>query len=133
MQGPQAAIMAGISLVGGTAGMAAHSAASVSGYLGRITGSVNRGIVAASFDRDYIRDKEMRDIKEKPTSTMDGIGKGVLGLGTSVLSGVTGLVTKPMEGSKQGGMGFMKGVGMGFAGLFTKPITGVVDLVSKTA
>ena len=51
MQGPQAAVMAGISLVGSTAGMAAHSAASVSGYLGRITGSVNRGIVAASFDR----------------------------------------------------------------------------------
>jgi vacuolar protein sorting-associated protein 13A/C len=133
MQGPAAALNAGISLVGGTAGMAAHSAASVSGYLGRITGSVNRGIVAASLDREYIREKEMRDIKEKPTSTGDGIVKGFMGLGTSVFSGVTGLVTKPMEGSKQGGMGFMKGVGMGVAGLFTKPITGVVDLVSKTA
>ena len=133
MKGPESALKAGISIVGGTAGMAAHSAASGAGFLGRITGSVNRGIVQASFDKDYIREKEMRDIKEKPTSTVDGITIGITGLGTSVISGVTGLVTKPMEGSKQGGMGFMKGVGMGFAGLFTKPITGVVDLVSKTA
>ena len=63
---------------------------------------------------------------------MDGFGKGVIGLGTSVLSGVTGLVTKPIEGARQGGMGFMKGIGMGVAGLFTKPVSGIVDLVSKT-
>jgi hypothetical protein len=54
--------MAGVRLFTSGAGMAAHSAASVTGYLGRITGSVNRGIVAASFDRDYIHKKEIRDI-----------------------------------------------------------------------
>lgn len=95
MKGPQQAVMAGISLVSGSAGMAAHTAASASGYLGRITGSLNRVIVAGSFDREYIHKKEVRDIKEKPKSTLDGLGKGALGLGTSVLSGVTGLVTQP--------------------------------------
>ena len=63
---------------------------------------------------------------------MDGLGKGALGLGTSVVSGVVGLVKQPYEGSKQGAMGLFKGVGMGLAGLFTKPASGVVDLVSKT-
>ena len=63
---------------------------------------------------------------------MDGILKGGYGLGSSVLSGVTGLVTKPYEGARQGGMGFVKGVGMGVAGLFSKPVSGIVDLVSKT-
>jgi vacuolar protein sorting-associated protein 13A/C len=132
MKGPQQAVIAGMSLVNGTAGMAAHTAASASGYLGRITGSINRAIVAGSFDREYIHKKEVRDIKEKPKNTLDGLGKGVLGLGTSVISGVSGLVTQPYQGSKQGAMGLFKGVGMGIAGLFTKPASGVVDLISKT-
>jgi len=61
------------------------------------------------------------------------VGKGVYGLGSSVFSGVTGLVTKPIEGAKQqGGVGFVKGVGIGVAGIITKPVSGVVDLISKT-
>ena len=112
--------------------MAAHSAASASGFIGRITATVNRGLVAASLDRDYIHKKEITDINENPTGTFDGIGKGFKSLGSSVASGIFGLVSKPIEGSKDGALGLVKGVGIGFAGLVTKPVTGVVDLVSKT-
>jgi len=42
--------------------MAAYTGASAAGFLGRITGSINRGIVAASFDTEYIHNKEIRDI-----------------------------------------------------------------------
>jgi vacuolar protein sorting-associated protein 13A/C len=55
------------------------------------------------------------------------------GFGTSVVSGVTGFVTKPIEGASKGGVtGFFKGAGKGIIGLAVKPVTGVVDLVSKT-
>jgi len=93
-------VKVGIDGVGRAVGMAAYSGASAVGFLGRITSSVNRGIVQASFDKKYIAEKEMRDIKEKPKDTVDGLKKGVEGMGKSIFSGVTGLVTKPMEGAK---------------------------------
>jgi len=121
-------------MVSGAAGMAAHTAASASGFFGRVTGSINRAIISGSFDREYIHEKEVKDIKEKPKNTLDGLGKGAIGLGTSVVSGVVGLVKQPYQGAKNdGALGLMKGVGKGIAGLFTKPASGVVDLVSKTS
>jgi hypothetical protein len=42
--------------------------------------------------------------------------------------GITGLVTRPMEGAKQGGtMGSLKGVGQGSIGLIAKPGSGKFD------
>ena len=132
MQGPKDAFKAGMNIMGSAGGMAAVTAASAEGFLGRITSSANRGIVAISFDDKYIHDKEIKDMRDKPTSTMDGLKKGAKGFGSAVVSGVTGMATKPYEGSKKGAMGLVKGIGMGFAGLFTKPVSGIVDLVSKT-
>lgn len=40
------------------------------------------------------------------------MARGVKGLGMGVVEGVTGVVTKPIEGAKAGGAGgFVKGVG----------------------
>lgn len=40
------------------------------------------------------------------------MARGVKGLGMGVVGGITGVVTKPIEGAKQeGGFGFVKGVG----------------------
>jgi len=50
-----------------------------------------------------------------------------------VFSGVTGIVTKPVEGAKkEGAAGFFKGVGKGLIGVVTRPVSGVVDLASST-
>lgn len=65
-----------------------------------MTNVLNKGIVAVSLDRDYIHDKEINDIKNKPKNTLDGVGQGFMGLGNSIFSGVTGVVTKPLEGAK---------------------------------
>ena len=41
-------------------------------------------------------------------------------------SGISGLVTKPVEGAKHGGAtGFFKGVGLGILGAAVKPVMGV--------
>jgi len=48
-----------------------------------------------------------------------------------VLDGVTGVVTKPVSGYKEGSWGGMfKGVGKGMAGLITRPTAGIVDFAS---
>jgi len=49
------------------------------------------------------------------------------------VDGVTGVVTKPIEGAKQGGAtGFVKGLGKGFIGLVTRPTGGIVDFTSTS-
>ena len=56
-----------------------------------------------------------------------------LGLGQGVLDGVTGIVTKPVEGMKTGGFGgLMKGMGKGLVGAVTRPVSGVVDFASSS-
>ena len=113
--------------------MVGITAATGLGGLGKITNSLNKGIIAASLDKDYIHQKEINDIRNKPTGVLTGMGEGAKGLGIAVLSGVTGVVVKPIEGAQKSGVtGFFSGVGKGLLGVVFKPVSGVVDLFSKT-
>ena len=48
-------------------------------------------------------------------------------------SGLSGVITQPIEESKKGGiLGFFKGTAKGVTGLFVKPISGTLDFVSIT-
>ena len=50
-----------------------------------------------------------------------------------MFSGVTGIVTKPIEGAKKdGAAGFFKGIGKGLIGVVARPVSGVIDLASST-
>jgi vacuolar protein sorting-associated protein 13A/C len=71
MKGP---LQGGLGLVKGAGGMLAVTGATTMGAIGKITGSVNKGIVAVSMDTDYIHDKEINDIQNKPENVLDGIG-----------------------------------------------------------
>lgn len=49
------------------------------------------------------------------------------------MQGVTGVVTKPIEGARKDGVeGFFKGVGKGLIGVVTRPVSGVVDFASSS-
>lgn len=49
------------------------------------------------------------------------------------MQGVTGIVTKPVEGAKQEGVkGFFKGAGKGLVGVVVRPASGVVDFASSS-
>jgi vacuolar protein sorting-associated protein 13A/C len=48
-------------------------------------------------------------------------------------SGITGVITQPIEESKKGGvLGFFKGTAKGMAGLVVKPVSGTLDFFSMT-
>jgi vacuolar protein sorting-associated protein 13A/C len=50
-----------------------------------------------------------------------------------VVQGVTGIVTKPVEGARQEGVkGFFKGAGKGLVGVVVRPASGVVDFASSS-
>lgn len=49
-----------------------------------------------------------------------------------VLSGVSGIVEKPIEGAKSGPLGLLKGLGKGVIGVVTKPTAGIIDFTSQS-
>jgi vacuolar protein sorting-associated protein 13A/C len=70
--------------------------------------------------------------RNRPKHAVDGVATGAVSLARSVASGVTGIVSKPFEGARDGGFeGFFKGIGKGIVGVVAKPVVGVFDLASN--
>ncbi|CAI2320935.1 unnamed protein product [Caenorhabditis sp. 36 PRJEB53466] len=129
IQGPEE-FAAGVAL--GVQSMFGHAVGGAAGAVSRITGTVGKGVAALTFDDDYMK-KRQEDLNRKPQSFSEGMARGFKGLGMGVVGGLTGVVTKPIEGAKQeGGLGFVKGVGKGLVGMVTRPVSGVVDFASGT-
>ena len=56
-----------------------------------------------------------------------------MSLFTGLEKGLTGIITKPLDGMKKSGVkGFFTGTAKGIAGLIVKPVTGILDATSKT-
>ncbi|KAK5973526.1 Vacuolar protein sorting-associated protein 13C [Trichostrongylus colubriformis] len=129
IQGPEE-FASGVAL--GVQSMLGHAVGGAAGAVGRITGTVGKGVAALTFDQEYQR-KRQEDLNRPPQTFAEGMARGVKGLGAGVIGGISGIVTKPIEGAKQeGGVGFFKGVGKGLIGVVTRPVSGVVDFASST-
>jgi len=98
-------------------------------------GSVVGNIAAtASFDSEFKQERAKQREQIAGHAVNDSIESGFTSLGRGLFEGVTGLVTKPIDGAIDGGPGgFIKGLGKGAAGLFAKPLAGVSDVISGTA
>lgn len=113
------------SLFGGVVGGAA-------GAVGRITGTLGKGLAALTMDDEYQR-KRQEQLNKRPTDLKSGLAQGGKGLVMGVWDGVSGVVLKPVEGAKQeGAAGFFKGAGKGLIGLVARPTSGVVDFASTS-
>jgi vacuolar protein sorting-associated protein 13A/C len=110
-----------ISLLGQTVG-------STAGAFSKITGTIGKGLATLSFDKDY---QKMRNKQSDAQSgSMKSIGQNLF---KGVLGGITGIVTKPIDGAKQEGVeGLFKGVGKGLLGIVTKPVGSIVDFTSQS-
>lgn len=98
----------------------------------KITGSVGKGLAAATMDKEFQSRRRMSRFRNKPKHALYGITAGANSFFTSVASGFEGLALRPLEGAEQGGAGgFFKGVGKGIVGVVTKPVVGVFDLASN--
>lgn len=64
---------------------------------------------------------------------LEGVGYGLKSTFEGVASGITGVVSKPIQGAKkEGAKGFLKGTYKGLSGFVVKPISGAFDFFSKT-
>ncbi|PKI62678.1 hypothetical protein CRG98_016949 [Punica granatum] len=95
-------------------------------------GHMSKGVAALSMDKKFIQSRQRQENKG-----VEDIGDVIRGgggaLAKGLFRGVTGILTKPLEGAKSSGVeGFVSGVGKGIIGAAAQPVSGVLDLLSKT-
>ncbi|KAH0628250.1 hypothetical protein JD844_009145 [Phrynosoma platyrhinos] len=112
-------------LVGGAVG-------GLAGAASRITGAMAKGVAAITMDEDY-QQKRREAMNKQPSGFKEGITRGGKGLVSGFVSGITGIITKPIRGAqKEGAAGFFKGVGKGLVGAVARPTGGIIDMASST-
>ncbi|CAL1695807.1 unnamed protein product [Somion occarium] len=122
----------GISIAKGAASFVKKTVFGLSDSFTRITGSVGKGLSAATFDSEYQMRRRLAQRRNKPRHAIYGVAAGAEAFANSVASGFEGVVLKPIEGAEnEGALGFFKGVGKGLVGAVTKPVIGVFDLASN--
>ncbi|XP_071939359.1 uncharacterized protein [Coffea arabica] len=95
-------------------------------------GHMSKGVAALSMDKKFIQSRQRQDAKGVEDFG-DVIRDGGGALAKGLFRGVTGILTKPLEGAKASGVeGFVQGVGKGLIGAAAQPVSGVLDLLSKT-
>ncbi|RCI04898.1 hypothetical protein CU098_003059, partial [Rhizopus stolonifer] len=122
----------GYGIAKGFSGFIRKSVFGVSDSFSKFTGSIGKGLSAATMDRDYQDRRRMNMSRNRPKHALYGVTQGATSFANSIASGVSGLVARPVEGaSREGVGGFLKGFGKGVVGVVTKPVVGVFDLTSN--
>ncbi|XP_063769904.1 intermembrane lipid transfer protein VPS13A [Pseudophryne corroboree] len=112
-------------LVGGAVG-------GLAGAASRITSAMAKGVAAITMDEEY-QQKRREAMNKQPSGIKEGLTRGGKGLVSGFVSGITGIVTKPIKGAqKEGATGFFKGIGKGLVGAVTRPTGGIIDMASST-
>ncbi|KAI9491569.1 hypothetical protein BDB00DRAFT_766791 [Zychaea mexicana] len=122
----------GIGIARGVGGLAKKVLFGVSDSMSRITGSIGKGLSAATLDKKFQDRRRINLARNKPQHAFYGVSQGVGYFGLSIASGVAGLYKRPLEGAESGGVvGFAGGVGRGLVGVVTKPFVGFFDMASN--
>ncbi|KAI8978652.1 hypothetical protein BDB01DRAFT_799548 [Pilobolus umbonatus] len=107
----------GLGIAKGVGGFMKKSVFGVTDSMSRFTGSLGKGLSAATMDKKFQTRRKMNMTRNKPHHAIAGVTQGVEYLGTSLASGVVGLVKRPIEGAQEAGaIGFAGGIGKGLVG-----------------
>ncbi|XP_015828201.3 intermembrane lipid transfer protein VPS13A isoform X1 [Nothobranchius furzeri] len=129
IEGPEE-FLEGVSL--GVKALVGGAVGGLAGAAGRITGAMAKGVAAITLDEKY-QQKRREAMNRQPKDLKEGLTRGGKGLISGFVSGITGIVTKPIEGAqKEGAAGFFKGVGKGLVGAVARPTGGIIDMASST-
>jgi len=98
----------------------------------RVTDSVSKIGETIAMDKDYSRERDIS--KQRQAKHLgEGLLFGFRDLFKGIGEGVTGIVTQPVKGAMQEGVGgFFKGLGRGVVGVVAKPTVGAIDFVTRT-
>ena len=122
----------GIGIAKGASSFVKKSVFGFSDSMAKFTGSMSKGLAAATLDKEYQDQRRMSKSRNRPKHALYGVTSGGNAFASSMASGIGGLARHPMQGAEKEGLpGFVKGVGKGFLGLATKPAIGAFDLASS--
>ena len=124
----------GIGIAKGASSFVKKSVFGFSDSMAKFTGSVGKGLAAATLDKEFQDARRMSKSRNRPKHALYGVTQGGNAFATSFASGIGGLARHPIEGAeKEGALGFAKGIGKGLLGLPTKAALGTFDLASNLA
>ncbi|OCK84928.1 vacuolar protein sorting-associated protein 13 [Lepidopterella palustris CBS 459.81] len=124
----------GIGIAKGASSFVKKSVFGLSDSMAKFTGSMSKGLAAATMDKEFQDQRRMSRSRNRPKHALYGITSGGNAFASSMASGIGGLARHPIQGAeKEGVAGFVKGVGKGLFGLPTKAAIGAFDLASNMA
>ncbi|KXS98876.1 hypothetical protein AC578_10852 [Pseudocercospora eumusae] len=124
----------GVGIAKGASSFVKKSVFGLSDSVSKFTGSISKGLAAASMDKEFQDARRMSRCRNRPKHALYGITSGGNAFASSLASGIGGLARQPLQGAeKEGVAGFVKGVGKGLLGLPTKTAIGAFDLASSMA
>ncbi|KAF8938290.1 hypothetical protein BGZ58_001218 [Dissophora ornata] len=122
----------GLGVVRGTSSLLKKTVFGFSDSLAKISGSVGKGLSAATMDKSFQERRRLGNQRNAPKHALSGFSKGASSLAQGLVSGVTGIVEQPLAGAQSGGVeGFFKGLGKAAVGVVTKPLVGVFDFTTN--
>ncbi|KAF9963922.1 hypothetical protein BGZ73_002110, partial [Actinomortierella ambigua] len=122
----------GLGIARGTSSLLKKTVFGFTDSLAKISGSVGKGLSAATMDKTFQERRRMGTQRNAPKHALSGLSQGATSLAQGVVSGVTGIVEQPLTGAQTGGVqGFVKGFGKGLVGAVTKPLVGVFDFTTN--
>jgi len=124
----------GIGIAKGASSFVKKSVFGFSDSMAKFTGSMSKGLSAATLDKEFQNERRMTRSRNRPKHALYGITAGGNAFANSLASGLGGLARHPIQGAeKEGALGFVKGVGKGLLGVPTKAAIGAFDLASNMA
>ncbi|RMZ73838.1 vacuolar sorting-associated vps13 [Pyrenophora seminiperda CCB06] len=124
----------GIGIAKGASSFVKKSVFGFSDSMAKFTGSMSKGLSAATMDKEFQDSRRMSRSRNRPKHALYGITSGGNAFASSLASGLGGLARHPIQGAeKEGALGFVKGVGKGLLGVPTKAAIGAFDLASNMA
>jgi len=124
----------GLGIAKGAGSFVKKSVFGFSDSMAKFTGSMSKGLAAATLDKEFQDKRRMSRNRNRPKHALYGITSGGSAFANSLASGIGGLARHPLEGAEKEGVGgFVKGVGKGILGMATKPAIGAFDLASSVA
>ena len=97
-------------------------------------GTASKSISYLSGDPEFVRKREAKKLSRRQDNILASISHGGESVASGFVSGVSGLVNRPVEGAmKSGFSGFLHGIGVGLVGAAVKPLLGFADGVTSVA
>lgn len=106
----------GIGVAKGASSLMKKTVFGLSDTMSKFSGSVGKGLSVLTMDSKF-QESRRTARRNKPKHIGHGVANGAMSLARGFTSGVTGVISQPLEGAQKGGVeGFFKGIGRGLLG-----------------